>query len=133
MRSGPCCRRGASGGRFPSAFRHSRLGLAFDTALNEAARDAFDRFVAAAGLPPALFRAGSDGTSLRESMRQARLRAVEPMRLRLQDELQRRLNPTIALKLDPYALDMQARATAIHKLASAGVPLDEALQAVGLG
>jgi len=111
----------------------SHLGPAFTEELNEAARDSFDRMVAACGLPPALFRGTSDGTSLRESMRQARLRVTEPLRLRLQDELRMRLDPAIALKCDPYALDMVSRSQTVQKLAAAGVALPVAMAAVGMG
>ena len=101
-------------------------------ALNEMTRDAFDRMVAAAGLPPALFRAGSDGTSLRESLRQGRMRFTEPFRRRLEDELREQVDDTIRLNLDNYPLDMVSRAQVVSKLTSAGVDIAVAMQAVGL-
>ena len=100
--------------------------------LNEMTRDAFDRMVAAAGLPPALFRAGSDGTSLRESLRQGRMRFTEPFRRRLEDELREQVDDTIRLNLDNYPLDMVSRAQVVSKLTSAGVDIGVAMNAVGL-
>lgn len=100
--------------------------------LNQLAQDTFDRMVAACGIPPAIFRATSDGTSLRESLRQSRLRAVEPLRLRLVDELRAQLDPGIDLVLDNYALDMVSRAQSINKLVAAGVDLGVAMSALGV-
>jgi len=97
-----------------------------------ATSDSFERMIAATGLPPALFNAHSDGTSLRESLRQGRMRVVEPLRMQIQDELQRRVHPSITLTGDNYAIDLAGRAMAMAKLEAAGLSTEKALEIVGL-
>ena len=100
--------------------------------LVEAASDSYFRMIAACGLPPALFDARSDGTSMRESLRQARMRAVQPLLANLERELQRRIDPDIRLMLDGYALDIVGRAGVVQKLVAAGVEVGQAMRVAGL-
>ena len=60
------------------------------------------------------------------------MRCIEPMRKCLEHELQMRVDPSIRLTADNYALDLVGRSQALAKLIASGVDLDEAMSIVGL-
>ena len=100
--------------------------------LNQLASDTFSRLVSSAGIPPGIFMPGTDGTALREGMRQARMRCVLPMARKLEDEFRMQLDDSIRIMLDPYPMDMQGRAAAVQKLTAAGVDVAVAMDALGI-
>ena len=57
---------------------------------------------------------------------------MEPFALELADELSRGLATEVRLELSPYATDVQGKSTSAAKLAAAGLPLDDALDIVGI-
>ena len=87
--------------------------------------------MAASGAPVALFT-DADGTSQRESMRRWHLTTVLPIAKLIEHELSARLDAPVKLEFDSYALDLVSRATTIDKLTNSGVPLNVAMNAVGL-
>ena len=109
----------------------TRLGPNMPGPLVELARDTFDRLVAAAGASPALFN-DADGTAQREALRRWHLSTVLPVAKMIETELTARLEANVRLHFDNYALDLQARATALQKLIDSGMERTEALSIVGL-
>ena len=110
----------------------SRLGPNPPAALVQAAMDAYERMLSVCGCPPALMRGNADGTAQREALRRWHQSTVLPISKLLTHELSARLEAPVRLVFDSYALDMQARATAVAKLVAAGVDLSTASAAVGL-
>ena len=108
-----------------------RLGPNMPGPLVELARDTFDRLVSAAGASPALFN-DADGTAQREALRRWHLSTVLPVAKMIEVELSARLEAHVRLHFDNYALDLQARATALQKLIDSGLERTEALSIVGL-
>ena len=102
------------------------------TGLLAGEKQAREALIGAAGFPAALFDPTTDGTGAREALRRARVNVIEPFSLELADELSRGLATDVALKLSPYATDVQGKATSAAKLAAAGLPLDDALDIVGI-
>ena len=94
-------------------------------------KDAFDAVLAATGTPPSLFT-DADGTSQREAVRRWHLNTVLPLAHLLEHELTAKLETPVKLKFDAYALDMVSRATVVNKLVASGVPMQTALDSVGL-
>ena len=109
-----------------------RLGPDMPAAFVEVADQAFTRMLAACGCPPGLFAAGTDGTGMRESLRQHHMGVVLPIARILEDELRRRLEVDVRLKFDPYALDLAGRAASFQKFVSQGMPIERALAITGL-
>ena len=95
------------------------------------ADQAFQRMLAACGVPPSMFTP-SAGTDQREALRRWHMNVVLPMARILEDELRRRLEVDVRLKFDPYALDLAGRAAAFQKFVSQGMPIDRALAVTGL-
>ena len=125
------------GGDGPSAapardWTPARLGPAPTEATVKLADMAFQRMLAACGVPPSMFTA-SDSQAQRESLRRWHLNVVRPITTLLQHELRQRLEVDVRLRHDTYAMDMVSRAQVVSKLAQAGVALPVALAAVGLG
>ena len=110
----------------------SRLGPNPPAALAEIRRDAFENVLSACGYPPALAMGGADGTGQREALRRWHLGTVLPLAGMVEAELSRKLEASIRLRFDNYALDLQARATALSKLVETGMDRTEALSIVGL-
>ena len=109
-----------------------RLGPAPTEAMVKLADMAFMRMLSACGVPPSMFTA-SDSQAQRESLRRWHLNVVVPITKLLEHELTMRLETTVKLRHDSYAMDMVSRAQVVSKLAQAGVALPVALAAVGLG
>ena len=70
-----------------SDWKQQRLGPMPPAEMVKLAESAFARSLAAAGLPPGLFLAGSDGTTMRESLRQWHMGVVRPLARMLSAEL----------------------------------------------
>ena len=99
-----------------------------------AAKEAYERALAACGCWPALAVSNADGTAQRESLRRYRLGTVAPLVRQLEHELNRKLEPAtpIRIKLDRYALDLVGRSQSLKRLVDAGVSLQRALEIAGL-
>ena len=110
----------------------SRLGPNPPAALAEIRRDAFESVLAACGYPPSLALGQADGTAQREALRRWHLGTVLPLAGMVEAELSAKLEAPIRLRFDNYALDLQARATALAKLVDSGMDRTEALSVVGL-
>ena len=76
------------------------------------AQQAFERTLAACGVPPSLF-VDADGTAQREAVRRWHLGTVIPL-------------------ADSYPLDLAGRAQAFQKLVAGGMDIDRALAVSGL-
>ena len=109
-----------------------RLGPQPPDSMVKAADGAFNRVLAACGVPPAMF-IDADGTSQREALRRWHLNTVMPLARLVEHELTEKLETEVRLRFDTYALDMVSRAGVVAKLVSAGVAPATALDAVGLG
>ena len=110
----------------------NRLGPAPPAPLVTAANGAWDRMLAAFGLPSAVFH-GSDGTAAREALRVWHMNTVLPLARVLSYELRQRLETDIKLVFDPYARDQVSRAQVAARLASIeGMTADRALRIAGL-
>ena len=109
-----------------------RLGPSPPAAFVQVADMAFNRMLAACGVPPGLFASGADGTAMRESLRQYHMGVVIPIARILEHELRLRLETDVRLKFDPYALDLAGRAASFQKFVSQGMPIERALALTGL-
>ena len=96
-------------------------------------KESFAQVCAACGCPPALFEAGADGTSQRESLRRWHLGTVMPLVKMIEHELSSKLATQIKLHLDSYPKDMVSRSTVFSKIGSVeGISTTQALQIAGL-
>ena len=110
----------------------SRLGPMPPDSMVKAADSAFMRVLASCGVPPSLF-VSDDGTAQREVVRRWHMNTVLPLARILEHELTEKLEASVKLWFDNYAMDMVSRSQVVSKLTSAGVALPVALEAVGLG
>ena len=84
------------------------------------------------GISPSLVSSLSDGTAMRESFRRLQTSAIRPLANIVANELGRVLEIPFSLSLAPLrALDTQGSARALHSMAQAGMPFDQALAAAG--
>ena len=89
--------------------------------------------LAAVGIPPVLFDVAGDGTARREAYRQLTFTVLEPWGRLVSDELSRKLEMPIHLDFARlHGADLATRGRALKQLVESGVPLDEALNIVGL-
>ena len=117
-----------------SDWKQARLGPMPPEAMVKLAESAFARSLAAAGVPPGLFAARSDGTTMRESLRQWHLGVVRPLARMLESELSDKFGVPIRLRFDNYALDQVSRAQVFSKLAAVeGVSPEMALALAQIG
>ena len=87
-----------------------------------AAKESFNRMLAAAGVPPQMLDASSPSTGMREAARQFYVLTLRPITVLLQHELSERLETEIKLRHDEAAyMDVAGRAGAVKKLVDAGV------------
>ena len=109
----------------------SRLGPMPSDSMVKAADSAFMRVLAACGVPPSLF-VSDDGTAQREAVRRWHMNTVLPLARLVEAELTEKLEVSVKLRFDNYAMDMVSRAGVVDKLVRAGVPIATAMAAVGL-
>ena len=109
----------------------ARLGPNPPATMPEVARDAFARTLAACGTSVSMFT-DADGTAQREALRRWHLGTVAPLARLLEAELCEKLEADVALRFDPYPLDVQGRAAAFAKMVTGGVTVEQALTASGL-
>ena len=95
------------------------------------AQQAFERTLAAAGVPPSLF-ISDDGTAQREAVRRWHLGTVLPLARQVEHELSLKLETPVVLRFDSYPLDLAGRAAAFQKLIAGGMPIEQALAVSGL-
>jgi len=116
-----------------SAWRAARLGPDTPDSFRQVARDAFDRFCAACGVPPSLFHSTADGTSQRESLRRFGLFTLRPLARCIEAELSAKLAAPVTLLFDSYDRDMVSRSQVFAKLAAVeGITAETALRIAGL-
>ena len=113
-------------------WKQQRLGPQPPEAMVRLAESAFNRVLAAAGVPPSLFVANADGTAQREALRRWHQNVVLPMARGLESELSDKFGVPVGLEFDSYPLDMVSRAQVVSKLVQAGVDPGLAMGAVGL-
>ena len=115
-------------GNAASKLEHQRFGMMRETI--DPLRTATGRdLLAAAGVPPTLFVANSDGTAQRESYRRFLHTGLRPMARIMEAELRTKLDaPGLTLDLSPLAAaDVAGRARAIKAMIEAGIdPVDAA-------
>ena len=109
----------------------NRLGPTPPAPFVEAAKQSFQRVIAACGASPALFD-DSDGTSKREALRQWHLGTVRPLARLLETELTMKLDAPVKLVFDNYPLDLAGRAQAFQKLVAGGADPQKAMILSGL-
>ncbi|MCE2531320.1 MAG: hypothetical protein J4F44_02390 [Acidimicrobiia bacterium] len=109
----------------------SHLGSAPPATMPEIARDAFARTLAATGTPASMF-SDADGTAEREALRRWHMGTVAPLARILESELRAMLETDVALRFDPYPLDVAGRAAGFAKMVQGGVSIEQALTASGL-
>ena len=109
----------------------NRLGPNPPEALVKLAEQAFERVLAACGMPAALWT-GDAAQASREALRLWHQNTVLPLARMLEHELQVKLETPVKLRFDNYPLDMVSRATVVAKLTQAGVAPAVALGTVGL-
>ena len=98
-----------------------RLGPMPPPGMVAAADAAFQRVLAACGVPPPMF-IDADGTSQREALRRWHMNTVLPLAKIIEHELTEKLEAEVKLVFDNYALDMVSRAQVVAKLVSAAWP-----------
>lgn len=107
-----------------------RLGPQYPREVVEAARDGYERLLAACGTSVSLF-SDADGTAQREALRRWHMGTVLPLAALLEAELTVKLETPITLTFDSYPLDIVGRASAVATLVQgAGMSLDEATRTV---
>ena len=123
---------GWGGGRSEAPRRDwlgQRIGPAPAQAVVQAREQAQEAVLSACGVPAA-FHADRDGTAAREALRRLWLGTVIPLLRILKHEAEIKLGTPLAIRFDPYVLDMVGRANAFKTLTDAGH--GEALAATGL-
>ena len=114
-------------------WKAARLGPNPPESFGKVAQASFNRFLAAAGVPPGLFAEGADGTAMRESLRQWHMGVVRPMARALESELADKFGVAVTLKFDRYPLDMVSRGQTFAKLAGIeGISPELALELSGM-
>ena len=103
----------------------------------EGLRDAWDKLCVAVGLacgiPADLIRADADGTSQREAYRRFVMMSVQPVADMIAATASDALDGAVTFDFRGlWAHDVQGRASALHRLVEAGLPLAEARAAVGM-
>lgn len=114
-------------------WKQSRIGPMPTAELVKLAESSFARSLAASGAPPGLFAEGTDGTGMRESLRQWHMGTVRPLARILETEASEKFGSPVTLKFDGYPMDMVSRAQVFAKLAAAeGVSPALALELSGM-
>ena len=116
-----------------NTWKLARLGPELDPQHVELRRAAMLDLLAAAGVPPVLADARADGTSRREGFRQLLHSTVQPMARLVERELSEKLEAPISLSFRSLAAgDTAGRTRSVKQLTDAGLPLNQALEIVGL-
>ena len=115
-------------------FTPKRLGADFPESMASLRSDTASAILSACGIPPALFEAGADGTSQRESIRRAYASLIQPTARKIEQELSYKLDAPITLKFEAAAwADYVGRSTIATKLAAIeGISPDLAMALAGL-
>lgn len=112
-------------------FSPQRLGPNPAAAQVEAGKDAYNRMLAACGMPPGMHSA-TTAQAAREALRQWHMGVVSPVARLVASELSRRLETPIRLKLDNYGADLAGRASAFKQLVAGGMALEQAAAISGV-
>ena len=113
-------------------YQARRFGMDHPQAVGELRRDVERSILASYGLPPVFASHAAAGTSLRESWRIAIALSVAPVAELVQAQLREALDePRLVLNLERCrAADLATLARAVGSLATAGVPVEAAIQRV---
>ena len=110
-----------------------RLGGNIPEAMVDLRTKAGMSVAAAAGVPVALIESLATGIGQREAWRRFTLTSCAAAWTIIADECEAKLGVRPELDLTPaYGSDLTGRATAVQKLVTAGVPIDQALKVAGL-
>ena len=112
-------------------WRPQRLGPSPTQTQAQIAQQAFERTLAACGVPPSLF-ISDDGTAQREAVRRWHLGTVIPLADLVAHELTAKLETPVRLRFDNYPMDLAGRAQAFQKLVAGGMDPTKALTIAGL-
>lgn len=92
-----------------------------------------DEILAAAGVPPMMFAAGSQANSAREALRQFMHTTLQPVARLMLAEARRKLAPDADLDFSPLsAADVQGRARAFQSLVAGGMDVNKAAGLSGM-
>ena len=124
-------------GRQAAGTRHDwkaeRLGPMIPTELRHLWRDVLDAVGTACGIPVALTHQDADGTAQREAYRRFVMTSVQPVADMIAEAASEALEVDVAFDFSGlWAHDLQGRASALDKLVTAGIPLDEARRLAGV-
>ena len=109
-----------------------RLGPAPTEASVMARRDSFAMILAAAGIPPAMWTDGADGTAQRAARERMILLTVKPILRLLAAELTQKLETEVSFDVTHQQHDVQVKAAALRKMIESGVLPADALAMSGL-
>lgn len=113
-------------------WKPSRLGANPPATLTTLRSDSAAAILAACGVPEALVN-DADGTSQREAYRRWVMASLEPVASCLAEELSRKLETPISFDFSSlWAHDLPGRTSALKTMVEAGIPLENAREAVGL-
>lgn len=116
-----------------ASWKQKHIGPMPTEALVEVGKDAFNRCLAAMGVPTDLFAGGGNSQGQREAARRCHLNLIVPLSRMIERELRDKVDDAIRLKHETYFVDMVGRSQVVAKLTDSGVALNVALAAVGLG
>ena len=114
-------------------WRAARLGSNPPAAAVELRRDAGLAALAACGVPPTLYAAGSDGSGQREAWRRFLHGTVAPLGAIVAAELGAKLDAPVGLSFDRlFASDLAGRARAFSSMVAGGMDVAKAAALSGL-
>lgn len=114
-------------------WKSERLGPMITDPFRVLWRDIIDATANACGIPAAIIHHDADGTAQREAWRRFATGSVQPVADQLAEVASEALDTDISFGFHAlWAHDLQGRATAVDKLVSAGIELEEARRLAGL-
>ena len=122
-----------SGGGQPTDWRSVRIGADPPESVVTLRQDGHNAVMAACGVPPALFSAGSQANSAREALRQFLHTGVAPYARVIEAEARMKLAADVTLDFTGlHAADIQGRARSFKSLVDGGMSLSDAAAASGI-
>ena len=122
-----------SGGGQPTDWRSVRIGADPPESVVTLRQDGHNAILAACGVPPALFSAGTQANSAREALRQFLHTGVAPNARVIEAEARDKLMADVSLDFTGlHAADIQGRARSFKSLVDGGMALADAAAASGI-
>ena len=120
-------------GSYQSFAGRQRIGPEFSDNMIQL-RDRLEANIASAfGIPIELLIADGEGTATREAFRRFILTTVQPLAIKVEEELSIKLEQQVELSFEALrSADLQGIGRAIKNLVDSGIPLEEALKQAGL-